>query len=106
MKLLPRILVDDEEEEELETYSGEPGGELGLAARDIAPQPLPWWALAAVWAVALLPRLYALFFLTNPQNPGDHWHGDVFHHWQIAYLTKEIGLWDPSGPRPLGSQRT
>jgi hypothetical protein len=52
-----------------------------------------------VWAVALLPRLYALFFLTNPQNPGDHWHGDVFHHWQIAYLTKEIGLWDPSGPR-------
>jgi len=99
MKLLPRILVDDEEEEELETYSGEPGGELGLAARDISPQPLPWWALAAVWAVALLPRLYALFFLTNPQNPGDHWHGDVFHHWQIAYLTKEIGLWDPSGPR-------
>ncbi len=101
MKLLPRILVDDEEEEdEFQTYTGEPGGEIGLAASPaVSAQPLPWWALGAVWAVALLPRLYALFFLTDPQNPGDGWHGDVFHHWQIAYLTKEVGLWDPNGPR-------
>jgi hypothetical protein len=100
MKLLPRILVDDEEEDEFQTYTGEPGGEIGLAASPaVSAQPLPWWALGAVWAVALLSRLYALFFLTDPQNPGDGWHGDVFHHWQIAYLTKEVGLWDPNGPR-------
>lgn len=100
MKLLPRILADDEDDEDLEPYVGDPGREIGLAAvQQAQPQPLPWWALVAVWVVALAPRLYALFFLTDPQNPGDGWHGDVFHHWQIAYLTKEIGLWDPNGPR-------
>lgn len=100
MKLLPRILVDDEEEDEFRIFDGEPGGETWPAASPtVSAQPLPWSALAAVWAVALLPRLYALFLLTDPQNPGDGWHGDVFHHWQIAYLTKEIGLWDPNGPR-------
>jgi len=96
LRLLPRILPTEEEEEQaLETDAGEgePTDEVALS------RPLPWWALAAVWAVALVPRLYALFFLTDPQNPGDGWHGDVFHHWQIAYLTKEIGLWDSTGPR-------
>ena len=97
MKLLPRILAD-EEEEELRITADELTAETGPAA-DPVGGPLPWWALAAVWTVALLPRLYALFFLTDPENPGDGWHGDVFHHWQIGYLTKEIGLWDPSGPR-------
>ena len=99
MKLLSRILVDDEEEEELRAGADEPVVEVALPAPDTLARPLPWWAMGSVWAVALLPRLYALFFITDPQNPGDHWHGDVFHHWQIAYLTKEIGLWDPSGPR-------
>jgi len=98
MKLLPRILVDDEDEDELEVDAGQPIGVVELAPA-VSVQPLAWWALAAVWAVALLPRLYSLFYLTDPQNPGDGWHGDVFHHWQIAYLTKEIGLWDPNGPR-------
>ena len=99
MKLLPRILVDDEDEEELVIERSERTDEVPFAATAISAKPMPWWALAAVWTVALLPRLYALFFLTDPQNPGDGWHGDVFHHWQIAYLTKEIGLWDPNGPR-------
>jgi hypothetical protein len=99
MRVLPRILVDDEDEDELETYGGAAAGEVGLDAPGVAAKTLPWWALTAVWAVALAPRLYALFFLTDPENPGDGWHGDVFHHWQIAYLTKEIGLWDPNGPR-------
>lgn len=100
MKLLPRILVDDEDEDdELPVEGGEPAGVVTLATTGLTAQPLPWLALAAVWAVALVPRLYALFFLTDPQNPGDGWHGDVFHHWQIAYLTKEVGLWDPNGPR-------
>lgn len=99
MRLLPRILVDDEEEVELATELGEPTGAEAVATTATSDKPTPWWALVAVWTVALLPRLYALFFITDPQNPGDGWHGDVFHHWQIAYLTKEIGLWDPNGPR-------
>lgn len=94
MKLLPRILADEEQ------LDKEEAADEALAAIDLpAAQPLPWWAWPAVWAVAVSPRLYALFVLTDPENPGDGWHGDVFHHWQIAYLTKEIGLWDPSGPR-------
>jgi hypothetical protein len=99
LKLLPRILADDEDDEEPLTGAGEPADEAALDAADRMVSPLPWRWLAAVWAVALLPRLFALFFLTDPENPGDGWHGDVYHHWQIAYLTKEIGLWDPSGPR-------
>jgi hypothetical protein len=98
LKLLPRILADDEDEEDLQT-GGDGLTREAMHAADAAGRPLPWWALAGVWAVALLPRLYTLFFLTDPENPGDGWHGDVFHHWQIAYLTKEIGLWDPNGPR-------
>lgn len=62
-------------------------------------------ALAAgVFLAALLPRLVVLFFVTDPQNPGLGWYGDTFHHWQIAYLSKEIGfsegflrLWDLKG---------
>jgi hypothetical protein len=99
LKLLPRILADDEDEEEPWSGEGIPLQPAPVAAPDAFARPLPWIAMAAVWAVALLPRLVALFFLTDPENPGDGWHGDVFHHWQIAYLTKEIGLWDPSGPR-------
>jgi hypothetical protein len=96
---LPKILPDDEDEEELRTEASEKARNAPLPSIEALAPPLPWWAVGSAWAVALLPRLYALFVLTNPENPGDGWHGDVFHHWQIAYLTKEIGLWDPSGPR-------
>ncbi|HEY4913398.1 MAG TPA: hypothetical protein VIJ91_05740 [Candidatus Dormibacteraeota bacterium] len=99
MRLLPKILPDDEDEEELRTQASEKARNAPLPSIEALAPPLPWWAVGSAWAVALLPRLYALFVLTNPENPGDGWHGDVFHHWQIAYLTKEIGLWDPSGPR-------
>jgi len=99
LKLLPRILADDEDEEELRTEAVEKARDSATPSADAVAPPLPRWAVASAWAVALVPRLYALFFLTDPENPGDGWHGDVFHHWQIAYLTKEIGLWDPSGPR-------
>jgi hypothetical protein len=95
VKLLPRLLAEDEEEEErriAEEEATPPDGET-------ASRAAPWWLLAGVWSVALVPRLFALFYLTDPENPGDGWHGDVYHHWQIAYLTKEIGLWDQSGPR-------
>src|SRR5712692_1880720 len=56
-------------------------------------------SLVALWAVALVPRFYYLFALSNPENAGDGWYGDTYHHWQIAYLTKEIGLSAPGGPR-------
>jgi len=53
---------------------------------------------------ALLPRLYCLYFLTDPENPGLGWFNDTLHHWQIAYLSNEIGfskgfltLWDFKG---------
>ena len=59
---------------------------------------------AAVFLAVALPRLYVLFFVTEPQNPGLGWYGDTYHHWQIAYLSKEVGfshgflrLWDFKG---------
>ena len=90
MKLLPRLLADEEEE-------------------DRAPQPLeprespvavsrPHWAWTPAIAVAAaVPRLLYLFVFSNPEDPGPY--GDTWHHWQIAYLTKEIGLTAPDGPR-------
>jgi hypothetical protein len=99
VKLLPRLIPADEDEEERRIAEEELNETGSATAEGLSPQTLPWWAIAGVWAVALVPRLFALFFLTNPENPGDGWHGDVYHHWQIAYLTKEIGLWDPAGPR-------
>lgn len=57
-----------------------------------------------IFLVTLLPRLYFLFFVSDPQNAGVGWYGDTYHHWQIAYLTKEVGLshgflrlWDLKG---------
>ena len=57
-----------------------------------------------IFLLALLPRLYVLFFVTDPQNAGLGWYGDTYHHWQVAYLSKEIGfsqgflrLWDFKG---------
>ena len=82
MKLLPRVLADDEEtsEEEFELEA-------------VAPhtQPLSWRWTVALCLGAALPRLLYLFGLTDPENPGIRRYGDVWHHWQIAYLTKEIG---------------
>lgn len=57
-----------------------------------------------VFLLALAARLAILFFYTEPDNPGPSWDADVWHHWQIAYLSKEIGfkqgflrLWDLKG---------
>lgn len=59
--------------------------------------------LVLIFILALLPRLFFLFS-NDPQNAGPDWYGDVYHHWQIAYLSKEIGfkkgflkLWDLKG---------
>lgn len=57
-----------------------------------------------IFFIAVIPRVIYLFFFTDPQNVGIDWYGDVYHHWQIAFLSKEIGfshgflrLWDLKG---------
>jgi hypothetical protein len=56
-----------------------------------------------IFLLATLPRLLFLFFGSGTQNAGAGWYGDTYHHWQIAYFTKEIGLsqgfrlWDLKG---------
>lgn len=55
-----------------------------------------------IFLLAFIPRIAYIFIFSNPQTPG--WYTDVFHHWQIAFLSKEIGfshgflrLWDFKG---------
>jgi len=93
VKLLPRILVDDEDEETAVTSRDD-------VVSDRRPTPpLHWpWTLGLA-AGAAVPRLLYLFVFSDPENPGVRRYGDVWHHWQIAYLTKEIGLSAPGGPR-------
>src|SRR6202795_5175692 len=93
LKLLPRILPDEDEEERL-IDQPEPVG-----APEPSPQRLHWGWTVGVAAAAALPRLLYLFVFTDPENPGLGAYNDVWHHWQIAYLTKEIGLSAPGGPR-------
>jgi hypothetical protein len=91
LRLLPRILA---EEDEVERASD--ALEIGT---EPAVMPL-WWGWSVALAVAAaIPRLAYLFLFTDPENPGVRLYGDVWHHWQIAYLTKEIGLQAPGGPR-------
>ena len=92
----PRFLADEEEEDALSDQPAEPEADADATAE---PAPLHWaWTLALA-AAAAVPRLVYLFLLTDPENPGERRYGDVWHHWQIAYLTKEIGLGAPDGPR-------
>jgi hypothetical protein len=97
LRVLPRILVG-EEEEDRRIDIAEP-------APYIEPEPtrapvgLRWVLLVATGAA--IPRLIYLFGYSDPQNAGDPFT-DAYHHWQIAYLTKEIGLaqgrlWDMRG---------
>lgn len=55
-----------------------------------------------IFLIAFIPRIVYMFIFSNPQTPG--WYTDTFHHWQIAFLSKEIGfshgflrLWDFKG---------
>src|SRR5437588_10145705 len=90
-----RLLADEEQEEvRLREELDEEPAEARLAKR---LGPTAWYWTLAVALGAALPRLYYLFRVSDPSNPGDGMYGDVFHHWQIAYLTKEIGL--SHGPR-------
>lgn len=93
MKLLPRILLD-EDEEDRRLDAPEPERE-----PQAIEQPLHWRWTVAVAALAAFPRLIYLYVFTDPENPGLGAYNDVWHHWQIAYLTKEIGFSAPGGPR-------
>ena len=55
-----------------------------------------------IFLIAFIPRIIYIYFLSNPNFTG--WYTDTFHHWQIAYLSKEVGfshgflrLWDFKG---------
>ena len=94
MKILPRFLADeDEEERRIAQEDQQP-----VAALIPVTAPLAWYWTAGLVVLAALPRLIYVFFVSNPENAGDGWYGDTYHHWQIAYLTKEIGLTAPGGP--------
>lgn len=91
MKLLPRMLA---EEDELDRQPPEADDALRSAALGTAGPRRRWVVLVAIGA--LVPRLTYLFVFSNPENAGQGFT-DAYHHWQIAYLTKEIGL--SHGPR-------
>ena len=85
-----RLLAREDEEEEAPSTPEE---------RPLEPAPLHWAWTPALAALAAVPRLLYLFVFSDPENPGIRRYGDVWHHWQIAYLSKEIGLSAPGGPR-------
>jgi len=93
-KFFDKIL--DEEKEIEEEEKEEPKVEKRLNWKDLIG-PL------IIFFLALIPRLYFLY-THDPQNPGYAWYGDVYHHWQVAYLSKTVGfkhgflrLWDFKG---------
>ena len=89
MKLLPRLAQEDELDLPVPANR--------VSEHDAgAPAPVhPSWVVG-VAAVSVIARLGYLFFFSDPQNAGDGMT-DAYHHWQIAFLTKEVGLYH--GPR-------
>ena len=86
MKLLPR-LADEDELDQI------------VAQTPIAeelPDRVPVVMLAVTVVAALMARLLYLFAVADRENAGDGFT-DAYHHWQIAYLTKTVGL--THGPR-------
>ncbi len=70
-----------------------------VAAPAVGAGAWVWALLLALGAVALRVS-YFIVGTDDPHFTG--WYTDSFHHWQIAYLTKEIGvshgrLWDLGG---------
>jgi hypothetical protein len=94
---LPRLLGT--EEEDVDAAPDEAVDPDGAAETAEHTAPLHWTWTVALAVGAAIPRLVYLFLLTDPENPGERRYGDVWHHWQIAYLTQQIGLGAPDGPR-------
>ena len=101
MKLLPRMLADEDELDRRADEEPAEGEEVSQSDAQGRAGPRLRWVLAVAVA-ALVPRLGYLFVFSDPENAG-HGFTDAYHHWQIAYLTKEIGishgprLWDMRG---------
>lgn len=89
MRLLPRLAEEDELDHPAVRVAAPP-------AEEAEARPVPWRWLGAVAGLSLAVRLLYLFFVADPENAG-HGFTDAYHHWQIAYLTREIGL--SHGPR-------
>ncbi|MCJ7827881.1 hypothetical protein MUP65_01905 [Patescibacteria group bacterium] len=100
-QLIERVLQDDEEDGD------------GREVKKPISFPKPRQPFKLAWQDVLFPvLLFALaigvrifyVYWSGPNRPGFDWYGDVYHHWQIAYLSKEIGfqqafgrLWDLKG---------
>lgn len=94
-RLFNNILHEDEEEESI-SDNEKPSVESDLNQRN------DLLLAGLIFIMALVPRIIYLFFLSDPQIPG--FYTDTYHHWQVAYLSKEIGfshgflrLWDFKG---------
>jgi hypothetical protein len=87
-------LADEDEEDRRIAEEEQPAAAPVPEAASIA-----WYWTLGLVVVATLPRLIYIFLVSNPENAGDGWYGDTYHHWQIAYLTKEVGLTTAGGPR-------
>ena len=93
--ILDKILHDDEEVDSVNVIS-EKEREDSILYKGVEKY-LPVIIFFAAFAVRVI-----VLILTDPNSPG--WYDDTFHHWQIGYLTKEIGLhqgflrlWDLKG---------
>lgn len=96
-----KIKFWDEDEEELEVAEKEK-----IEKPEEGERKFSWLTLIislVIFLLALGVRL-AFLFTNDPQSPGYGWYGDVYHHWQVAYLSKEVGfgqgflrLWDLKG---------
>jgi hypothetical protein len=95
------MLADEDELDRRQSDSDAEADEANQANAEGPLGPRFRWILA-VAVGALVPRLAYLFVFSDPENAG-HGFTDAYHHWQIAYLTKEIGishgprLWDMRG---------
>lgn len=96
-KLFGKVLEDNEEEEEKEVSRQE---------SEVKPKPNKKHLVIAglIFLLALAVRLYFLFVIEDPQNAHPGWYEDTYHHWQVAYLSYQIGfkqsylrLWDLKG---------
>lgn len=98
-----KIKFGDEEEEERELEREEIHAEDSERGRDRKINLFSILVALTIFLLALGVRLYFLY-THDSQNPGYGWYGDVYHHWQVAYLSKTVGfekgflrLWDLKG---------
>ncbi len=100
-----KLLREDEDEEKQPSSTNQSVADSENAQKLM--DKISWWEtllLIGFLLAGLVYRLYFIFFVSAPENAGVGWYGDTYHHWQIAYLTKTVGLrhgflrlWDLKG---------